>query len=74
MSAKCRDSSVHCAVIAFASARKHEICGRKKYPLYLEINYMFLQYYQIFPPRNPLAGCVSVPLENLVAPGSPPVT
>jgi len=30
MSAKCRDSAAHCAVIAFATARKHEICSRKK--------------------------------------------
>ena len=27
MSAKCRDSAAHCAVIPFATARKHEICG-----------------------------------------------
>jgi len=33
----------------------------KKYPLHGQLDYMFLQYYQIFPLRNPRTGCVSVP-------------
>ena len=78
MGAKYRDSAVHCAVIAFATARKHKICGQKKKSLYGGINYMFLQCYQ-----NPdfaasksahkdTRMCLCAPahfVENLVTPG-----